>query len=418
MELGGYFAALRRWVLTILLATALAGVTGYLAASLTEPTYESSARLLVGPVSSTDLEALRVAGQQTRTYAELVAGDALLETAIRDIPLEMELRDLRSAVSARGDTETRLLTISVQLGDPELAAATADYLAAALQAATAAAPGTAGAVQVIDPAQVPTQSIAPQTTLMGALAAVAGFVTTAVLALFVDYRRNVIARREDLDGLTDVPLLGTLPVGRRKGAELVTYVSEAAEKDPSSPYRRLASALVAAQEGSEPSLLVVGSSESDRSAEVAFNIAVAAASNGHATTLLDADELSHAITKIIAPDLDGLTPTADPRPRPIPLLHGRLDIIPYRPVSLAYQPHAEVQRVLATVFADDRFLVVHAGALSSSPTPTLWARHCKSSVLVALRESTRRHALADTVSHLRALGIPVDGIVLAERTRG
>jgi polysaccharide biosynthesis transport protein len=417
VELGGYFRVLRRWWLIIVLVTASAGVTGYLVATLVEPTYESSTRLLVGPVSSDDFDALRVAGQLTRTYAELVTGEGMLVSAIREVPLTLSMADVRSAVRARGDTETRLLTITVQLSDPDLAALTADHLASALQEMTAAAPGSPGAVQVIGPAQVPTRPVAPQVPLMVLLATAAGFVAAAVTVLLVDYRRDFVSGREDLDILADLPLLATVPTGPRQGATLAALVSEEEVDDPGSPYRRLARSLVAAQKGPRRSLLVAGTSDDDRNGEVALNIAAGIARNGLPATLLDADELSRSITRMLALDPEGRKAIRAGE-RPLQLLRGRLEIIPYRPTAFSDQPQADLQRTLEDLSASGRVLIVHAGALSSSPSAAIWAGQCNTSVVVAFRDSTRRHALADAIKDLRALKARLNGIILAEPGRG
>jgi polysaccharide biosynthesis transport protein len=417
VELGGYFKVFRRWWLTIVLTTILAGLAGYLVATLTEPTYESTTRILVGPVSSDDFDSLRVAGQLTRTYAELVTGEGILEGAIRDVPLSLSLADLRGAVRARGDTETRLLTITVQMADPELAAATADHLAVALQEVTAAPRGTPGAVLVIAPAQVPTRPIAPQVPLLSLLAAAAGFVAASVTVLLVDYRRDFVSGREDIDNLADLPLLATVPIQARRQATLSALISDEEVDDPGSPYRRLARSLVAAQQGPMRSLLVAGSSDDRRNAEVALSIAAAVARNGLPVTVLDADELSHAITSMLALEPEGLR-TMRAGGRPLQLLRGRLEIIPYRPAAFSDQPRADLQDALADIPASGRVLIVYAGALSSAPSATIWAGQCNASVVVAFRDSTRRHVLADAIKDLRLLGASLNGIILGEPARG
>jgi capsular polysaccharide biosynthesis protein len=417
VELGGYFKALRRWWLTIFLATALAGATGYLVSTLTEPTYESSTRLLSGPVSSDDFSALRVAAELTRTYAELVTAEAVLESAIREVPLAMSVPDLRSSVRTRADTETRLLTITVQMADPDLAAATADHLAVALQELTAAPPGSVGGVLVIAPAQVPTRPIAPQVPLLSLLAAGAGFLAASVTVLLVDYRRDLVNGREDIDSLADLPLLATVPMEPRREATLSTLIADEEIDDPGSPYRRLARSLVAAQQGPMRSLLVAGSSDDRRNAEVALGIAAGIARNGLPVTVLDADELSHTITSMLAHDAQGLKAIRGSG-RPFQLMGGRLEIIPYRPAAFSNQPRAHLQVALDDISASGRVLIVYAGALSSAPSASIWAGQCNASVVVAFRDSTRRHALADAIKDLRLLGARLNGIILGEPARG
>ena len=86
VELSGYLAILRRWWWTLLVAAWVAGLMGYVFAGRIEPTYESSARLLVGPINS-DTNTLRASSQLVQTYAELATSQGLLEgTVSRDGP--------------------------------------------------------------------------------------------------------------------------------------------------------------------------------------------------------------------------------------------------------------------------------------------------------------------------------------------
>ncbi len=62
MELSGYLAIARRWWWTLLIATWVAGLSGYVVASGLPRTYEAEVRLLVGPFN-TDLNTQRAAGQ-------------------------------------------------------------------------------------------------------------------------------------------------------------------------------------------------------------------------------------------------------------------------------------------------------------------------------------------------------------------
>ena len=68
MELSGYFAVVRRWWWTLLVAAWVAGLAGFYVASRIPPTYESSVQLLVGPLN-TDDETLRASGQLIQTDA-------------------------------------------------------------------------------------------------------------------------------------------------------------------------------------------------------------------------------------------------------------------------------------------------------------------------------------------------------------
>ena len=75
MELSGYLETARRWWWTLLIATWVAGLAGYIVATRIPPTYEARSTLLVGPIQG-DLNTLRASGQLALTYAELTGGVA------------------------------------------------------------------------------------------------------------------------------------------------------------------------------------------------------------------------------------------------------------------------------------------------------------------------------------------------------
>ena len=119
MELSGYLAILRRWWWTLLVAAWVAGLMGYVIAGRIEPTYESSARLLVGPINS-DTNTLRASSQLVQTYAELATSQGLLESTVsRDGPRRPSTRsDLAGAVRTIANDQTRILTIRVEGAEP------------------------------------------------------------------------------------------------------------------------------------------------------------------------------------------------------------------------------------------------------------------------------------------------------------
>src|SRR4051812_21394444 len=83
VELSGYLAVARRWWWTLLVATWVAGVSGYVVASQIPPTYEAETQLLVGPYN-TDRDTLAAAGDLVQTYSQLLTTTRPLETGITD----------------------------------------------------------------------------------------------------------------------------------------------------------------------------------------------------------------------------------------------------------------------------------------------------------------------------------------------
>jgi uncharacterized protein involved in exopolysaccharide biosynthesis len=80
MELTATLRLLRRWWPTLLIATWVAGVTGFLVASALPPRYEAETQVLIGP-SSGDIDTLRASSMLVQTYAQLASSDEVLKPA-------------------------------------------------------------------------------------------------------------------------------------------------------------------------------------------------------------------------------------------------------------------------------------------------------------------------------------------------
>lgn len=395
----GYLGVVRRWWPLILAASLTAGVAGYFVARQLDPAFEASTRLLVGPISSNNVDEIRAAGQLAVTYAELISGDDVLQAAIRDVPLPMALEDLRQSVSARGNGTTRILTITVSLADSSLAAATANRLAGALVALTAAAPESPGEVRVINPAEIPERPVAPQIPLITALAGLAGLVTAGFLALFADYFSGRVRGRSDVEALEDAPLLGIVPVRNRAAKSVRQGLGHPAGEPLAAPYHGLSASIFATSSGAVRSLLVVGTEAGDGTAEVALNIARGAAENGHLTAVIDSTP--H--------DVD-----VDVHPSGPPGL-GNLQVLTNRAEAATgfHMPDPE-----PGAGPSEQLLVVSSAGPQDASATALWAARCDATVVVVLRDITGRQELADTVNGLRRMGANVIGVVFAHMQPG
>ena len=95
MELTGYLAVARRWWWTLLVATWVAGVSGYVVASQIPPTYEAETQLLIGPYN-TDRDTLAAVGRPRPDLFAARHDDAAAVSAIREAGAAMTPADLAS----------------------------------------------------------------------------------------------------------------------------------------------------------------------------------------------------------------------------------------------------------------------------------------------------------------------------------
>ena len=185
MELSGYLAVARRWWWTLLVATWVAGVSGYVVASQIPPTYEAESQLLVGPYN-TDRDTLAAAGDLVQTYSQLVTTTPLLESAINESGADITPADLALATRVTANDTTRFLSIRVQDTDPQMAATLANKLADEItQLASRGTSRPEGQIQPVQFAVPPTDPIAPQKSLIVGLAALAALIGAMAVPLLV-----------------------------------------------------------------------------------------------------------------------------------------------------------------------------------------------------------------------------------------
>lgn len=208
---------LRRWRFMLAAATVASGVIGYLVAANVQPTYESSARLLVGPLGG-DAKVLRASGPLAGTYAKLATTRAMLDATASRLGLSRADIDLR----ADGNAVTRLLTLSARSTDAQLAARIANRDASSLVALSkrrGAGSTPAGDLFVVEPAVASGHGVGTSPLAVAALAALAGLVSAFGLALAFERADDAVTTPEDVEAATGLPCVGAGALAAKLGAE-------------------------------------------------------------------------------------------------------------------------------------------------------------------------------------------------------
>ena len=389
MEIAGYLTSLRRWWWTLLVATWVAALAGYIVASGLPKTYEAETRLLVGPFN-TDLTTQKASGQLSQTYAELVTSQPLLESVIADLGLPLSARDLQKTVSASPNDVTRLLTIRVQDEDPERAAAIANGLARATDDLASGSSGVLrpeGEIQIIDVAAPPTTPVAPQVSLMVLMSAAAGLTAAVIIVLLIEQLGTVIRSTDDLAETSGLPVLAE--IGRIGGAAHRAQdginATRAAPAGAMGGAFRLLSARIVNGVGpmTARSVLIQATAADDGSAAFAADLAAALAERSGGVTLVTSsvDEPTDSVA--------GTTWVPDP--------------------GDGAGPSADVRRKLIQTSS---VLLIHAPIVEASPAGLIWAPLVEAVVLVAARDVSERRAVAAAAESLRAMHAPLVGAVL------
>ncbi len=423
MELSGYLSVARRWWWTLLVATWIASLSGYLVASRITPTYEAVAQVLVGPIN-TDIDTIRAASQLSQTYAELAISQQLLESTSKELGGAVTIRDLTKNVRATADDVKRIVTIRADDSNPDQAALIANTVTTELgQLTTAATTQAEGKIQVISPAVAPTAPIAPQVSLIVLLAAMAGLLGALVLVILIEYLSDTVKDRSELSRLTDAPLLGLvdLPVGAwPPGSPPVV------EAMPGSPagvmFRQLTTKLIAAEHPDvQRRILVVAIGESE-SAVVAANVATSAGFSGHRVTLVDGAPSGNLSRHFGISDRPGLGDVlADAATDAEPMLlsrSGELRVLPRGRAGNVERLNVDQARlVLHALGTSSEIVVIDGGSIESSAAALAWAQVASASTFVVTLGETKREAVRVADESLRLVGASGLGAVLVRRAR-
>lgn len=414
MELSGYFAVLRRWWWTLIVAIWVAGLAGFVLGSQVAPTYETRIRLLVGPIN-TDIETLRAAGQLVQTYSELTTSQPLLESVTRELDLPMSTGELRSRIRSTADEVTRLLTIRVVDEDPDRAVAIASTLGDELiQLAAGGTTRPEGELQTVDFPETPTDPIAPQMSLIVLLAGLGGLVAAVVVVLLVEYVSDAVRGREDLERLIPAPFLGQATLEETSTAR--THRRLPTDGQSAATYRQALAKIERSSGGPARMLAIFGPAGQTAVSDAVVAEAIAIAESSSRVVIVDVGgELSARLGSTQATGLrDWLL---DPG-RSLDALHVALTRnVSFIPAGTGGGIEAitaeQVERLRDLLLVDPgTTLIVAGGSLDTTPAGIVPAAIADAVIAVAVRDRTHRAELRRMTETLRLIGARVAGSLL------
>ena len=407
----------RWWPLVVAVAIVTAGL-GYLGASQRPTTYESRARLLVGPVNG-ELEQLRAGDLLARTYAELVTSSRVLVPVTRAAGAEdpeAAADELRGRIRATADGPTRTVIIRVSGLDPSMTADLANQVARQLEELSSQSGAPEGRVTVLDDAVGGTAQ-SDQTLQLAAFSGLSGALLVALaLALFGTTHQ----RLHDEDEVAAA--LGSEPLGRVAGHRSLRgrnrlEVVWSPESERASDYRLVARKLeLVSRARGIRSFLVLGVDDAASSADLAANVAYAVSERGVDVALVDADVMSRRVTHLVERSRSrqahavGGSPTLDVGPWV--LLAQNLLLVTAGGVD-----DRMPEEVLADIADMVSVVVVFAPPQDEAPDALEWARAVDATVVVVDRGRTPTHDVRRAARGLHLVGAEVLGAVLDGASR-
>lgn len=179
------------------------------------PTYESTTKIYIlnkSDNTTVTYSDVQMGTQLTKDYAELINSRYVLEKVIANLSLnDMEYEDLLGKVSVNTPTDTRIVSISVEHTDPVQAMKIADGIRE-----------VAGehiqnvmdidAVNVVEPANMPTEKAGPSVTKWTLFGGIAGVFLVCVIILILYLLDDSIKSSDDVEKYLGLSTLALIPV--------------------------------------------------------------------------------------------------------------------------------------------------------------------------------------------------------------
>jgi Mrp family chromosome partitioning ATPase/capsular polysaccharide biosynthesis protein len=376
----------RRWWLTVLIATVGGAVVGYVVGSRVSPTFAATTQVLLeGPSALSP------------TYAELVKSTPVLGRALRSTGSDLSIADLRDNVRGESDQNTRLVTIEVDARNRR----------EAIQLA----------IELVDPAKSAAR-VRPLTSLLLFFGGAVGFLGAVAFVLIAESRNPTIATDGELGEAMGVPVLGSVN-GGLLGAGAVSF-DPVGDPDESIAYRRLATQIAVANQSDAPnSLVIVGADRAEGSRTVAVRLAHALALEGRKVVLADfeGDGIKRYL-RIGERGVDQVMRRVEPV-KHASLVVDRFALRSGAPLVLATGrsdalglDSETVQELVDLMSAEADVLIVHAPPPSSSRAALTWARATDATILVVRGEKTKQEQVAEALAGLESVRTKLVGAVL------
>ena len=197
-------------ILLVVLGAAGAGIYTY---GFLQDEYTTTVRLYV-LVSSTASDKNYVSSSDT-TASQQLANDiselAKSSSVENAVAASLGLGDLDAyKITVTNSSTTRMVSVAVTGKDPQMVAKVAESLAKKTDE-RAKEIMEVEAVNIVDDAEVATSPSGPHRLQIIGIAALAGLFVAIAIIVLLDMLNTTVGRREDIERMFDVPVLGSMP---------------------------------------------------------------------------------------------------------------------------------------------------------------------------------------------------------------
>lgn len=430
MEPSQYLAVLRKRWLVIAVSAGLGVIAAFGVSQATTPTYRASSAVFVslerGDTVSELVQGSTYTQNLVQSYAQLVTLPVVLDPVIAGLDLDTDARSLAATVSADTPLNTVIIEISAESPSPELAAQTADAVAAQLAVAVrdVSPKGPDGSetitIRTVSPAQAPQYAFSPNTRLNLATGLVVGLGLGMAIALAGALLSTRIRTTEDVARVTSTPVLSGVP-RTRDGADLQPVMISQPLSPRAESYRRLRANLqFFGVSDSLRSVVVTSALPGEGKSTTAINLALALAEGPSRVLLVDADLRRPSVADYMGLEGSvGLTTVLIGRATVEDVVQQwgseRLDVlpsggIPPNPSQLLDSP--EMAALIRQLTSHYDIVVFDSAPLLPVADSAILSRLTDGAVVVAAARDLHHQQLAAALATLEAVGASCLGVVL------
>lgn len=203
----------RLWI--IILVGAVTGAVGFAVATfVVTPMYESTTGIYILNKSSDNnisYSDTQLASQLTQDYAELIGCRYVIETVLYDCGLDKTYEELKSMISVKNVTSTRIIYITVKDSSPTraqmIANSVREVASAHIKEVT-----EVEAVNVVDTANLPTEKCEPSRAKYTVVGAFLGMFMVAGFVVLKSILDDTIKTEDDIEKYLGLSTLAAIPI--------------------------------------------------------------------------------------------------------------------------------------------------------------------------------------------------------------
>ena len=367
---------------------------------------------------------------QIKTYPELVKTEAVLQPVIKDLGLDMTTTDLADVVTATNPTNTFMVDISAEVGDPQQAADIAnsvaknlsDQISSDLYNNSSSSSGSPIKLTVVQKAQTPTGQSSPNIPLYLAAGLILGLIVGIGVALLKDILNTKVDSTDDVRELTHASSLGTVPQAAILDDSRPVVVAQPAGSE-AEEFRRIRTNLsfltTTATQGHGRLLVITSTDPSEGKTTVSSNVAVALAEEGKSVLLIDADLRHPSVAhKLGIEGHVGLSHVLSRQASPADVIQKywkpNLHIMPAgkRPANASILLNSDLMKEMVDqALTQYDYVIIDTAPLSVASDATVFGRMAGGLVLVTGKGVVEKKELRSTATALQTAEVPILGFI-------